>query len=160
MKKHEPLNPRQQAFADLVLAGTPAGRAWEKAGYQARGNAAEAAASKAMKTPRLREYLRTERARMADAGQIERAELVAYLADVIRTPIRHVDSNSPLVQELTTEETGTGATRTRIRMVDKLQACKLLAAIMGWTAPAKIIHSADNDLSALLLKIRSQNSNR
>lgn len=151
----KPLKPRQQAFADLVLAGTPAGRAWEQAGYQARGNSAEAQASKALKKPTVRAYLKNERARMQDAGRIERAQLVAYLVAVIRTPIGDLIPASPLVQKYHKEELASGVIRTHIEMPSKLEACRLLSVIMGWQAADKHDLDATEAIRSMMAKIRA-----
>jgi len=152
----KPLNPRQQAFADLVLAGTPAGRAWERAGYEARGNSAEVQANKALKKPRIRAYLKAERAHMQETGRMERHELVTYLADVIRTPIGELTPNSPLVKRFTKVELADGVIRTSIEMVSKSDACRLLAIIMGWSAPEKHDLDASDAIKSMLAKIRSR----
>jgi hypothetical protein len=154
--KTNPLNPRQQAFCNLVLAGTPAGRAWEQAGFQARGNSADVQACKALKKPKIRAYLKNERERMQEAGRMERHELVAHLTDVIRTPIGQLTPESPLVQKYFREELAGGMVRTRVEMESKLEACKLLSIIMGWQAPEKHELDASDAIKSMLAKIRSR----
>jgi hypothetical protein len=145
--KTNPLNPRQQAFADLILLGRPAGRAWEQAGFKARAKSAEVQACKALKKPKMRAYLKNERERMQETARMERHELVTYLADVIRTPIGELTPNSPLVKRFS---------RTSIEMVSKSDACKLLAVIMGWTSPQKHDLDASDAIKSMLAKIRSR----
>ena len=154
--KTNPLNPRQQTFADLVLAGAPAGRAWQQAGYQARGNSAEVQASKALKKEKFKAYLKDERMRMEKVGQMERDELVAWLASVIRTPAGNLTEDSPLVQQYIKEELAGEVIRTRVEMVSKLEACKLLAAVMGWNAPTKMEIQPSEKLAELIRRIRSK----
>lgn len=151
--KSNSLNPRQQAFADLVLAGTPAGRAWEQAGFQARGHSAEVQACKALKNPKIRAYLKAERARLAKDGQFERSNLVDYLVKVIRTPIGELDGGSPLVQEFV-EENGENGTRIRVKMANKLQAAKQLAEIMGWAKPQEVKLDLSEKLSDIIARVR------
>ena len=148
------LNPRQKSFADLVIIGTPAGRAWEQAGYHARGNAAEVEAHKALKKPKIKAYIKAERARLEQAGQFERSNLVEYLVNVIRTPVGQLDGGSPLVQEFTIEE-GEAGTRTKVKMANKLQAAKQLAEVMGWNKPTEVKVDLSEKLSVLISKIRS-----
>jgi hypothetical protein len=147
------LNPRQKKFADLFLEGTPAGRAWTQAGYQARGNAAEVQASIALKKSKFKAYIKAERERMDKAGEMRRDDLVSWLAAVIRTPIAHVTAESPLCQEFSCEDIEDG-TRTRIKMASKMEACRQLAQIMGWNAPEKVEFSAADKLAEIVGKIR------
>jgi hypothetical protein len=148
------LNPRQKKFADLVIEGLPAGRAWTQAGYQARGNAAAVQASLALKKPKFKAYIKAERARLEKAGEIRRDELVAWLASVIRTPIAHVSADSPLCQEYTCEDMGNGGTRTRIKMASKLEACRQLAEIMGWNKPQEMKVEISEKLAEIIGRIR------
>lgn len=150
------LNPRQKSFADRVIVGTPAGRAWEQAGYHARGNAAEVEACKALKKPKIKAYIKAERARLEKAGQFERSNLVDYLVSVIRTPVGQLDGGSPLVQEYTIEEGEAGTrTRTKVKMANKLQAAKQLAEVMGWNKPQEVKVDLSEKLSTIISKIRS-----
>jgi hypothetical protein len=148
------LNPRQKKFADLVIEGTPAGRAWTQAGYQATGNAAEVQASLALKKPKFKAYLKAERERLEKAGEMRRDDLVSWLAAVIRTPIAHVSADSPLCQEFSCEDIE-GGTRTRIKMASKMEACRQLAQIMGWNAPEKVEFTAADKLAEIVRRIRN-----
>lgn len=149
------LNPRQKAFADLVIVGTPAGRAWEQAGYHARGNAAEVQACRALKNPKVKAYIKAERARLQEAGEFERSNLVDYLVKVIRTPVGQLDGGSPLVQEYTVEDGETG-TRIKIKMANKLQAAKQLAEVMGWNKPQEVKVDLSEKLAEIIGRIRQK----
>src|SRR6476620_3045816 len=50
------LNPRHRKFADLVLSGLPAGRAYERIS-QSRGDAADACAAEMLRRPRIQTYI-------------------------------------------------------------------------------------------------------
>src|SRR3954451_1588086 len=50
------LNPRHRRFADLVLSGLPAGRAYERIS-QSRGDAADACAAEMLRRPRVQAYI-------------------------------------------------------------------------------------------------------
>jgi hypothetical protein len=50
------LNPRHRRFADFVLTGMPAGRAYERIS-QSRGDAADACAAEMLRRPRVRAYI-------------------------------------------------------------------------------------------------------
>lgn len=53
------MNPRQKKFCKLYLSGMAAGRAYEKAGYDATGNAADMAASRMIRNDKIKKYLKT-----------------------------------------------------------------------------------------------------
>ena len=75
------LNERQRRFADLVLAGRPASRAYREAGYKASTNqAAEANASQLMKTRKVAAYLRERRAEAIERTTVS----VAASLDALR----------------------------------------------------------------------------
>ena len=158
MKTIPTLNSRQIAFVDLVITGKPGGTAWEEAGYQARGNAADVQACRALKRPNIQAYLKSERERMAQAGRMTRDELVAFLTSVLRTPVGDVDEKSRLCQEFTIEEAGESVIRKRIKMVGKLEAAGLLVKVMGWNAPENIQLTASDQLADLIRRIRSSPS--
>jgi hypothetical protein len=147
------LTPRQKAFADLVITGKHAGPAWTAAGYQASGNAAGAQASKALKNPKIKAYIKAERARLEKAGEFERSDLFNYLVKVIQTPVGQLDGGSPLVQEYTLEESETG-TLTRVKMANKLQAAKQLAEIAGWNKPQEVKVDLSEKLSEIIARVR------
>jgi len=51
------MNARHRKFAKLYLNGMPMGRAYEKAGYEARGDAANKCASRLLKTADVIKYM-------------------------------------------------------------------------------------------------------
>jgi hypothetical protein len=147
------LTPRQKAFADLFLTGSPAGRAWSRAGYLATGNAAEAQASAALRKPKFKAYIKAERARLDKEGEFERSNLVDYLVSVIRTPVGQLDGGSPLVQEYIVQDSETG-TITKVKMANKLQACSQLAQILGWNKPQEVKVDLSEKLADIIGRIR------
>lgn len=132
--KHRPLNSRQQTFADFTLSGIPAGRAWEKAGYQASGAAADANAFRALQSPAIKAYISQERVRKDRENRALREEAIAFLVDVIRTPVADLDASSPLTKEITREEMDGEVIRTTVCAHDKIEAAKVLSRIMGWNS--------------------------
>ena len=129
------LNIRERKFADHVLAGMPAGRAYEKAGYTARGAAADTGASISLRNPKMAAYIKGERRKAAEANQLERWELVGYLCRVLKTPVGSVDEMHELAQEVVRDEIADEVTRSRIKMIDKMAAAKQLAQMLGWNEP-------------------------
>ena len=53
------MNPRQKKFVKLYLSGIPAGRAYEKAGYESTGGTSEAAASRMLRSVKVRDHNKT-----------------------------------------------------------------------------------------------------
>jgi len=74
---------------------------------------------------------------MAELSRMEKWELIQFLTNAITTPVGQVDENSPLAQEYTTDEIGKEKIRTRVKMIGKLDSAKLLASMLGWSAPEK-----------------------
>jgi hypothetical protein len=132
------LNVRERKFADLYLTGMAAGRAYEAAGFTARGASADTQASLALRNPKVSRYIQDERRRAAEASRMERWELVGYLCRVLRTPVGRVDEDSDLAQEVAREEVADEVVRSRIKMVPKLEAAKQLAQILGYNEPEKM----------------------
>lgn len=123
------MNDRQKKFADLIIMGRPASRAYREAGYSATGNGAEVNGHKLLKNPEIKAYIEAAKERAAEAAEIEREDIVRFYANVIR-----------------------GRDETR----DKLTAARDLAKMMGWNEPEKINVQSDT-LRDLLIEIRARN---
>jgi phage terminase small subunit len=150
------LSPRERTFADGFIGGLPAGRAYERAGYKARGGSADSLACKMLRKDKLMAYVRAARRRMAEADQYQKWQLIEFLTRAITTPVGQIDEESDLAQEVTREEIGEQVARTRIKIVGKLDAAKQLATLLSWNAPEKITLDASEQLAGLLQKIRSR----
>ena len=66
------MNDRQRKFAELVVQGRPASRAYQEAGYEARGNSAEALASKLLRHDKVSEYIEELRGEVRAASKFTR----------------------------------------------------------------------------------------
>jgi phage terminase small subunit len=51
------MNPRQKKFVKLWMSGVPAGRAYEQAGYESRGDAADKSGSRLLKNVEVKKYI-------------------------------------------------------------------------------------------------------
>jgi len=51
------LSPTQRKFAEIYASGRPAGRAYEEAGYSAKGASADSAGSKLLRNDKVSEYV-------------------------------------------------------------------------------------------------------
>ena len=77
------LNDRQRRFVEFVAGGMPQGRAYEKAGYAARGKTADGEASKLVKREEVQAYLRELREASKSEAVLTRdrkRELLAAIA--------------------------------------------------------------------------------
>jgi phage terminase small subunit len=77
------MNPRQKKFVKLWMSGVPAGRAYERAGYDSTGDAADVSASQLLRNPKVKTYIdkmneKTEKATILSIA--ERKELLTRIA--------------------------------------------------------------------------------
>jgi phage terminase small subunit len=77
------MNPRQKKFVKLWMSGIPAGRAYEQAGYDTRGDVADVSASQLLRNPKVKEYIdkmneKTEKATILSIA--ERKEMLTRIA--------------------------------------------------------------------------------
>jgi hypothetical protein len=79
------LTTKQQRFADLVLGGMPASRAYREAGYTASTDgAAEASASRLLRSAKVQAYLAARRAGAAAKAELTFAGVLGELAEFAR----------------------------------------------------------------------------
>jgi phage terminase small subunit len=78
------MNPRQTKFAKLYLSGIPAGRAYEQAGYEMTGDAADMAGSRLIRNDKVRDYI-TTMSKKTEAKTVktvlERKEMLSRIMD-------------------------------------------------------------------------------
>ena len=77
------MNPRQKKFVKLWMSGVPAGRAYEQAGYDTRGDVADVSASQLLRNPKVAKYIKTmnEKTEKSTILSItERKELLTRIA--------------------------------------------------------------------------------
>ena len=171
----EELNDRQRRFVELVVLGRPAGRAYEEAGYDARGAVADQAASRLLRNVKVVSYREFLRNQARESSQMSLDEMVAYLTNVLRTPVGAVDQNHPLCQEYVHVQADDDEAEEemvdlfgdtvsskpkkiiRVKMVGKLDAGKMLIGLMGWNKPQQVELGADDALSALISGVRKSN---
>lgn len=171
----EELNDRQRRFVELVVLGRAAGRAYEEAGYDARGAVADQAASRLLRNVKVVSYREFLRNQARESSQMSLDEMVAYLTNVLRTPVGAVDQNHPLCQEYVHVQADDDEAEEemvdlfgdtvsskpkkiiRVKMVGKLDAGKMLIGLMGWNKPQQVELGADDALSALISGVRKSN---
>ena len=145
-----PINDRMRRVCELVVGGHPAGRAYELAGYSARGDVADQAASRMLGTAKVAEYLQSLRDAAAKKAEYSRDDLVGFLVQVIKTPIGEVGANSHLAQRCKVDAEGGYL----IEMPGKLGAAKQLAEILGWNKPQEIKVDMSEKLADIISRVR------
>lgn len=129
MKK---LNDRQRLFCEHVAKGTPAGRAYEEAGYSQRGDSADQRACKLLKEPHIAAHLEQLRNESATAAGMSRDELITDLVTILRSPPSAASMDNPLC-ELAMSKAGPFA-----KFPDKSRAAERLVRLLGWDKPVKV----------------------
>ena len=92
------LNDRQYRFAELVVEGVPAGRAYEQAGYKARGASADVEASKTLRKPKIKKMIEELREDAREEAKLSRDELVGMLVKIIKSPPERAAMDNPLCE--------------------------------------------------------------
>lgn len=121
------LNDRQIRFANHVLEGVPASRAYLLAGYQANERAAEANASRLLRNDKVAAFLNERRKAAIERASFGFSDLTRFLIDIMMTPAGQLDERSRLVQRFRRNKHGLS-----IEMPNKLQAAVLYAKLMGF----------------------------
>ncbi|SHI59654.1 Terminase small subunit [Rubritalea squalenifaciens DSM 18772] len=80
------VNVRQARFVELYLSGMAAGRAYEEAGYESRGEAAVSAASKLLKQEKVMEHLQRLRREQEKDGYLTRQEIRRIRHEMVNDP--------------------------------------------------------------------------
>lgn len=146
------LEEAQQRFADEYLVDFNATAAYQRAGYRARGNAAEAAASRLLTNERVQAYLATRRQALlkrTDTSQEATLKRLAHLALGDRRALFNTDGSLKAMHELSEEDaaliqgievvelrlgkgedTTIGVTK-KVRLVNGLDAVKTLGLHYG-----------------------------
>lgn len=150
-KEERPINDRMRRVCELVVQGVPAGRAYEQAGYTARGDAADQNASQLLRKPKVADYLRTLRDAAAKNAEFGRDDLIGFLVQIIKTPVSEVGQDSRLAQKVKVDETGM-----TVEMPGKMLAAKQLAEIMGWNKPQEVKVDVSEKMADIIGRIRSK----
>lgn len=142
------LLPRQRVFAEIYAPGdVAAGRAYEQAGFKARGASADSAAARLLQNVEVASYVRALREAAAKFGAAKAIlsirEKREYLARLVRTPIGNVDverdgENGDLCQEVTRVRRVVGGGEDaeeweveKMKVAGKLEAIKLDSVLAG-----------------------------
>jgi Terminase small subunit len=129
-------NRRLEKFAQFCASGLNNSEAYRQ--LSGRDRNADVHAAELMGKSGVRERVAELQKENARRAQMTRDELLAFYAEVIRTPADQVPAGSPIIQAY--EETANGH---KIRVVDKAAAGAALAKMCGWDVPTKIVVTTD-----------------
>jgi hypothetical protein len=149
-RAERPISDRMRRLCELVVAGHPAGRAYELAGYGARGSVADTNASETLRIPKVAAYLATLREAASKRAEFTRDDLVGYLVEVIKTPVGQVGQDSRLAHRVKVDEAG----GFQIEMFPKSAATKQLADVMGWNKPQELKVDLSEKLADIIGRVR------
>lgn len=130
--KDRGLNDRMRRFSELVASGITAGRAYEQAGYDAKGVVADAAASRLLSNVNVSAFLKELRLNASDQAKMTRDELIDTLVSTIKSKPSEAHMDNPLCEVRMGAKAPYAAFPCKSKYVDRL--CKML----GWDAPDKI----------------------
>lgn len=150
------LNPRQEHFCALIVAGETAKSAYFNSFPRCHSEkTAEVEGCKLLKNPSVEKRISDLRWEDEKAMQSDRIatkkEILEFLTEVVRTPAGNVDEEHKLCQSFKNTE---GVRE--IKIPDKIRAVERMAKIQGWDKPEELKHSADDAFLALLDAVRSR----
>lgn len=147
------MNERQERFCELVASGMAQGRAYEQAGYDAKGVVADKAASRLVTNVEISNRIEELRAENRRLSSMTRAQAIDFLCEVVGKPIGEIDPNSRLAQEYQEAGEHTGS---KIKMPGKIDAIRELAKMCGWYEPEKKEIGVTDELASLMREIRGR----
>ena len=132
-------NARHEEFAQAVAKGTPDAAAYRLAGF--RGRESNKRASEIRARPGISERVKAIKAEANKACKLTKERALEILAEIVTTPIASIGPDHYLAQEVIHGEHGS-----RIKMLAKLDALKVLGAWCGWETGTQ----ADNAAAGVL----------
>jgi len=150
-KAPPPINDRQRRFCEFIMRGLAAGRAYEAAGYEAKGATADELASRMLRNAKVAKYLDGLRGEAVEVAGKDRDYMISRLWEMVETPVGKINANHPLCQEFRMDEGGM-----TVKMPSKLGAAKQLCAVLGWNKPQEVKVDASEAFSDMLKRIRAR----
>jgi hypothetical protein len=152
------LNTRRQKFCEHIAAGESGTDAYLKAGFKVARSVARANAHRLLANADIAARIAELRKPQTLAAEMAKEDKLAFLAEIIRTPIGQIGPDSRLCQEYS-EETIAGGShaklkrgkqssvigpeppqviRRRVKMPDKLRALELHSKLVGDFQPDRV----------------------
>jgi hypothetical protein len=143
-------NNRHELFAQHCASGSSGAQAYRD--VVGSNKNADVKADQWMKCRGVKARINELRAENDRKSEMSRTELLAFYAEVIRTPADQVPPGSPVIQAYEQDSEG----RVKLRLCDKVQAGAQLCRMTGWNEPQQVRLSTTDSLSAYLLELRAQ----
>ncbi|BCU77983.1 hypothetical protein llg_26980 [Luteolibacter sp. LG18] len=117
---------------ELLASGMSQTEAYLGAGYRCTAKHASKGANQLLGNPEVAAALARLQREAAERAAMSRDELVAWLCNAVRVPVGGIDEEHPLAQEVTRDYRGGEVSRVKVKSVSKMDAAKLLVAMLGW----------------------------
>lgn len=140
---------RREKFAQLCASGLNNSEAYRRLSGKERN--ADVRAAQLMAQPGVRERVAEIKEQNARRAQMTRDELLAFYAEVIRTPADRVPAGSPVIQVYDRDGEG----RVKVRVCDKVAAGAALARMCDWNSAERLEIGVDT-LTGYLRELRAQ----
>lgn len=149
------LSPRHKKFAELYFAGGNATEAYGEVYGTARTATGKfpgwvgISAHRLLRNPLVREELDRMRGEASKLATMELQDVIDFLTAAINTPIEEIGPESPLCEEMTTDENG----KVKVKSISKAAAIRELARLTGMGAAKKIEITAESELVDMVKRL-------
>lgn len=141
-EEDKPLNDKAIIFCHKMAEGMAQTVAYQEAFKIKNYESAAASACRLLKNAKVKSYLEELRNEVREKAVLSIQEKREYLAEILRTPIRKIQQDSPLIQEVrittTTDKEGNKTQTTTIKIPSKLDAIKIDNIMMGHNNPVEL----------------------
>ena len=146
------MKPRNQRFADRLLAGDNYVDAYLAAGFKCKRENVGKSAWRLKQQPEITAYLEAAQQRATDEACLTLREIRHFLARIVRTPITKLDPaekvNADLIKTYSLTERGTSSSR-RMEKLDPLKAIEMDLKLSGNDPGTNTIKQLAEALAAL-----------
>jgi hypothetical protein len=114
------LNPRQRKFVELFTSGMTGGRAYEAAGYVARGAEANKNASDLVRTAKVAAAIAEARGKLMVESGFTKERLIEIAVKILTSPPSEASMDNPLCELVLTRTGPTAVFPDKIACMDRL----------------------------------------
>lgn len=147
-----PKDPRHVKFADMVLDGVPAAKAYKQAGFKAKNaQTAAASSSRLLKNANIRQYMEAIQRQAADGKVLSLRAKREFLCRIVSTPLMSIDPRGPdgdLILKYKNTVTEGGRSEEIVKL-DPLKAIELDNKLCGDDPEANAMASLAQALSGM-----------
>ena len=135
-------NARHEQFSLRMAAGEGQAAAYQAVYTRCNSSTAHSGAHDLMKRPEIQARVLELKTAAAEAAGFDLQKAVAYLTEIIETPVGEIAEDHRLCQEYTRTERA-GTVTERVKMPGKLDALEKLAKLLGWAAKGVPVQSSE-----------------